>query len=122
MILSRDNNPEVYMIKSSNPALRADTYCGFGYIGDRAATMSIQGVVFKTAISLLLLMLTAGYTWTKFYQSGQNPTSISLLTMVGLLGGLVLAVATMFKKEWAAITTPLYALFQGLLIGGLSAI
>lgn len=78
-------------------------------------------MAFKTAISLLLVLLTAGYTWIKFYQSGGKPESVSVLMMVGVLGGLILAIATAIEKEWAPATTPFYALFEGLFIGGISA-
>lgn len=109
------------MMKSSNPALANVTFDRPAYI-DQADAMTIQGVVFKTAFSLLLVMLTAGYTWIKFYQSGSQPESISVLMMVGILGGLVLALITAFKQDWAPVTTPFYALFEGLFIGGLSAV
>ena len=38
----------------------------------------------------------------------------------GLVGGLVICLVTVFKKEWSALTAPVYALFEGLLLGGLS--
>jgi uncharacterized YccA/Bax inhibitor family protein len=39
----------------------------------------------------------------------------------GLIGGLVLALVTVFKKQWSPITAPLYALCEGLALGGISA-
>ena len=42
--------------------------------------------------------------------------------MAGPIGGLGAAIVTMFKRQWAAITAPLYALLQGLVLGGISAI
>ena len=110
------------MMKTSNPFLPSNTFSNAGYLSDRSEAMTIQGTIFKTALALLLTLLTAGFTWIKFYQSGSNPASISGYMMVGVLGGLVLAIATAFKKEWAPITTPIYALLEGLFIGGISAI
>jgi uncharacterized YccA/Bax inhibitor family protein len=40
----------------------------------------------------------------------------------GLIGGLVLALVTVFKKEWAGFTAPGYAVCEGLVLGALSAI
>jgi uncharacterized YccA/Bax inhibitor family protein len=40
---------------------------------------------------------------------------------VGLVGGFIVALVTIFKKNWAAFTAPLYALFEGLMLGALSA-
>jgi uncharacterized YccA/Bax inhibitor family protein len=107
-------------MRSSNPALTNNAFSGYGYV-NRAEAMSIQGVVYKTLILILLTLLTAGWTWTKFYQSGNDPASISLLMMVGLIGGFILALVTVFKQTWAPTTALFYALFEGLFIGGLSA-
>jgi uncharacterized YccA/Bax inhibitor family protein len=41
--------------------------------------------------------------------------------MVGAIAGLVLALVTVFKQSWAPITAPIYALCEGLFIGGISA-
>ena len=48
--------------RSGNPALRADTFPKAGTVA-AGAGMTIMGTVHKTAISLVLLMLTATYTW-----------------------------------------------------------
>ena len=40
----------------------------------------------------------------------------------GAIGGFVVALITIFKKQWAAFTAPLYALLEGLFLGGFSAI
>ena len=42
--------------------------------------------------------------------------------VVGAIAGLILALVTFFKKTWAPITAPLYAIAEGFLLGGLSAI
>ena len=64
-------------------------------------------------MSLLLLMVTASYTWG-------NP-SIGLM-MFGIFGGLILAIITIFKKTWAPYTVSAYALLEGLALGGISKI
>lgn len=83
--------------------------------------MTVQGVIFKTIICLLCVLLTAGWTWVKFFQSGGNFSAVSPWMWGGVIGGLVIAMATIFKKEWAPITAPLYALVEGFVIGGLSS-
>jgi uncharacterized YccA/Bax inhibitor family protein len=40
----------------------------------------------------------------------------------GLIGGFVIALVTIFKKEWSPVTAPVYALLEGLVLGGISAI
>jgi uncharacterized YccA/Bax inhibitor family protein len=44
------------------------------------------------------------------------------LVGLGLVGGFVLALVTVFKKSWAKVTAPLYAACEGLVLGGVSAI
>lgn len=108
--------------KSANPALRTDTFSNLRYTADRAEAMTVQGTIYKTFLLLLLSMLSAGWVWMKFYKTGGNATAISTWIWVGAIGGLVLALVTAFKKEWAGITAPLYALVEGLFIGGFSAL
>jgi uncharacterized YccA/Bax inhibitor family protein len=40
----------------------------------------------------------------------------------GIIGGLVVALVTIFKKTWSPFTAPMYALLEGLALGGISAI
>ena len=40
----------------------------------------------------------------------------------GVFGGFIAAMVTVFKKEWAPVTAPIYAMLEGLAIGGLSAL
>lgn len=109
-------------MRSSNPALPDNTFSGFGYTDVRTETMTIQGVVYKTLMLLLLVLLTAGWTWFKFYKAGGNAAVVTPWMTGGVIGGLIMAIATVFKKEWAPFTAPLYALLEGLFIGGISAI
>jgi uncharacterized YccA/Bax inhibitor family protein len=103
-------------LRSGNPALTADTFRGTrAGFGEQA--MTIQGTVNKTALALLILIATASYTWNL----GIGDPRVPAFTMVGVLGGLVLAMVTVFKKEWAGTTTPMYAALEGLALGGISA-
>ena len=70
---------------------------------------------------MLLVLLTAGWTWMQFYQAGGDPASVSAWMMGGVFGGFILALVTIFKKEWAPVTAPFYALAQGFFIGGISS-
>jgi uncharacterized YccA/Bax inhibitor family protein len=108
-------------MRSSNPTLPANTFSSMRWTAERGEAMTVQGTVIKTCLLLLLTLLAAGWTWMKFYQSGQNPAATMPWVLVGVIGGLVLAIVTTFKKEWAPITAPLYAVFEGLFIGAISA-
>jgi uncharacterized YccA/Bax inhibitor family protein len=104
-------------MRSSNPVLGTDTFGGTrAAVGQDA--MTIQGTVNKTALALLILVATASYTWNL----GVADPRIPAFTMVGVIGGLIAAMITIFKKEWAATTTPIYAGLEGLALGGISAV
>lgn len=111
------------LMKTSNPALGNDTFrnvSGIGYGGAIDATdrMTLSGTVNKTGILLLCALATAAWTW---HISG-NLGAASGLMMLGLFGGLILAMVTIFKKEWSPVTAPIYALLEGLVLGGVSAV
>ena len=40
--------------------------------------------------------------------------------MLGMIGGLVVGIVTVFKHQWAKYTVPAYALLKGLALGGIS--
>lgn len=107
------------MMRTGNPALNTNT---FDNVRSFTATepMTIQGTVNKTGFLLLLLVLAAGYVWHLFTQTA-DPASVTPYIMIGALGGLVVAIVTAFKKAWSPVTAPLYAVLEGLAVGGISA-
>ena len=50
-----------------------------------------------------------------------NPGAVMPWLIGGASGGLIVAVVTVFKKNWAPITAPIYCLLEGLFLGGLSS-
>jgi len=109
-------------MQTYNPALREDTFSQPGTVVDMDNAMTVQGVVNKTGILLLIVMLTAAFTWVKFFNAGGNPTVVTPWMIGGAVSGLILAFVTVFKSEWSATTAPLYAACEGLFLGGFSAI
>ena len=73
--------------------------------------MTIKGTVDKTALSLLLMVMAGYFTFNE---------GSTVLMVLGGIGGFIVALVTIFKKEWAPITVPLYAILEGLLLGGIS--
>ena len=112
------------LMKTSNPALGANTFrnlSGYGGYGDLAERMTVNGTVNKTGILLVCALATAAWTWYQFLATGEL-SSIAPWMTLGVFGGLICAMVTIFKKEWAAVTAPAYALLEGLVLGGLSAV
>jgi uncharacterized YccA/Bax inhibitor family protein len=104
------------LFKTSNPALNSRTFERPIALGGEA--MSLQGTVNKTGVLLFLCSGAAAWTW---YLANTEPESIGLWMMGGLIAGLVFALVTIFKKEWAPLTAPAYAICEGLALGGISA-
>ena len=104
------------MFRSGNPTLRDDTFRGLpGALGE---TMTLQGTVNKTGLSLLILLAAASFTWRQV--TPDEP--VNPLLWLGLLGGLVVAMVTAFKPALAPVTTPIYAALEGLFLGGVSGL
>lgn len=110
-------------MRSGNPALNENTFLdvGSGQVVSRdpGQVMTLNGTVNKTGLLLLMCVATAAYTWNLY----TGPESMGLLMpylLVGGIGGFIVALVTVFKKEWSPITAPLYALLEGLFLGGIS--
>jgi uncharacterized YccA/Bax inhibitor family protein len=107
-------------MRTSNPALNANVFRHPAAFAETQA-MTIQGAVTKTGILLACAWVPAFWVWNLYFRGG-DPTSISGYTTVGAIVGLVFAVATIFVPTWSLITAPLYAVSEGVFLGGISAI
>jgi uncharacterized YccA/Bax inhibitor family protein len=106
------------LMRTSNPALNAKAFQGEGVgLGE---AMTLQGTVNKTGLLLICVIATAAWTWN-IYTRSQNPGAVLPLLAIGGIGGFIFALVTIFKKTWAPVTAPVYALLEGLLLGGISA-
>lgn len=101
-------------LKTSNPAISVFNKAQFG---QSAIPMTLQGTVNKSFILLLLTVLTATLTW-RLAASGNYLAGP--LAMVGVIGGLVVAMIAIFATNTVNITGPLYALLEGLMLGSVS--
>ena len=103
-------------LRTSNPALNEKTFRGEAALGE---AMTLQGTVNKTGLLLLFVVVASAWTWGL---SHSNVPEAALPWMLGgLIGGFVVALVTIFKKNWAPVTAPIYALLEGLALGGISA-
>ena len=108
-------------MRTGNPALSDNTFTGFGRVARAEEAMTAQGTANKALLLLLCVLVTASWTWGQFYRT-MNPQAVTPWMAVGAIAGFIVALVTVFKPTWAAITAPLYALLEGLVIGGVSAL
>lgn len=85
---------------------------------DYDQTMTVSGTINKSFLMLLLLIASATVTWSMFF-NGYNPM---IFTIGGAIVGLILVIISAFKPQYSTYLAPGYALFEGLFIGGISAI
>jgi uncharacterized YccA/Bax inhibitor family protein len=102
--------------RSNNPILKESAFAGQITAG---RTMTIQGTVNRTGILLLCVVIGAAWTWGLSHSP--EPGAALPWTFGGAIGGLVMALVTIFKKNWSPLTSPIYALLEGLFLGGISA-
>jgi uncharacterized YccA/Bax inhibitor family protein len=104
------------IMRTSNPVLNEKAFKGQVALGE---AMTLQGTVNKTGLLLLCVVVTAAWTWGLSHSPA--PEAAVPWMMGGLLGGFIVALVTIFKQSWAPLTAPIYALLEGLALGGISA-
>lgn len=75
--------------------------------------MTVTGAVNKTIMLTGILLVTAFYAYA-------NPSN--LMVFGGAIAGLICVLVASFKPKTSPITAPLYAAFEGLFVGAVSAI
>ena len=105
--------------RSSNPVLGENTFRGLAFTGDKQSVMTIQGTVNKSILLVLLVVVSASYTW-KLMIDGASSAMMTYM-LVGVFGGFIAALISVFKKTWSPYTSPVYAILEGLFLGGISA-
>jgi uncharacterized YccA/Bax inhibitor family protein len=105
---------------TANPAMNEAVYRRAGLADTPTQAMTIQGTVVKTAILVLILLVTAAYTWSQA-AAGATPVAYGLL-IAGALGGFITALVTIFIPKVSPFTAPIYAALEGLVLGAISAV
>jgi uncharacterized YccA/Bax inhibitor family protein len=117
-------------MRSSNPVLNERAFRGAPAIGGTSqqrerttptstttARMTIEGVVYKTALLVALCIAAAAVPWDTVEPAGITP-GLMMVTFVGLIGT---GIVTALRPRLAIVTGPLYAIASGLFIGVVSS-
>ena len=110
-------------MRTANPALNSKAFGRVEGMVD-STVMTVQGAVLKTGFLTILLGAAAVYTWdiTYKYAAADDMAAIQPWLWGGLIGGLVLALITIFAPKASPFTSPLYTIAEGLFLGAISAI
>jgi uncharacterized YccA/Bax inhibitor family protein len=103
----------------SNPAF-TDAAIARARAEGGTGVMTVAGAAWKSFALVLLAAASAGYTW---YQIPLvTDRNITGLIFGGAIAALVVALVTSFKPNLARITAPIYAVLEGVALGGISYI
>jgi uncharacterized YccA/Bax inhibitor family protein len=115
------------LTKTSNPFFGKNSFETAAHATYGEETMTVRSTMGKTLLGLLFVMAAAFFTWQRFFSmySPANPleavSAIKIYMIVGGIGGFVMAIIASFSPKRAGILTPIYAILQGVFLGGLSA-
>jgi uncharacterized YccA/Bax inhibitor family protein len=109
---------------AASPQQLEDAYNAPAYerpVGAGVDGMTVNGTIWATATLLVLLIGAGVFGWNSV------DTRLDVVSFPGwvfpvMLGGLGVAILTIFKPELARFTGPVYALLQGAMLGAISAI
>ena len=100
-------------METSNPLLKREG--AFSTAWTSGESMTLQGVVNKSGILLLLCMASGAFAWT-------HPELRGALLIIGMLGGLIACLVGTFKPATSPIAAPAYAILEGLCLGAISQV
>jgi uncharacterized YccA/Bax inhibitor family protein len=106
--------------KSSNPILSEKRFESMhAFTNVSSEPMTLNGTLNKTLILFGALLISGVFAWN--LTKAGNIINPMILIIGGAIGGLIFAVITAMKPEKSSITAPIYALFEGLFVGSISA-
>lgn len=101
----------------SNPALSEKAF-DYAIKNSTEETMTINGAINKAIILSLILMLSA--LVSVYFVLARNLELLYPAITVSSIGTIILAIIMIFKKEMAKTFSILYAILEGVAIGGIS--
>ena len=110
-------------MRSSNPVMSSLTENSSrqnpGYADVSTRPMTVDDVVTKTGITLGVIIVAAAINFALGMLV--SPGIAMALTLVGGIGGFITVLVASFGKKWgSAAVTLIYAVFEGLFVGGFS--
>ncbi len=74
--------------------------------------MTLTGTINKTGLVLVICLCAGDYAWTH---------ALGFEAILGaMLGGFIVAMIGVFKAEWSPALAPVYAVLEGLVLGGIA--
>ena len=106
-----------WLEKSGNPALSEKKFQENILPYQDGMGMTVSGTLNKFAIMFLLLLGAASFTW----KAAAEGKLIGPWIIGAAIVGLIVVVIASFKPQWSSVLAPVYALIEGVFVGGISA-
>jgi uncharacterized YccA/Bax inhibitor family protein len=107
------------IFKTSNPAFSDKVFQKSMEVYDiDALKMTERGTLNKFFLLSLLVIASASVTWSAYFQ-GAN---VFPWMLIGGIGGFIIALILIFNPSKASFLAPVYALLEGVFVGGASAV
>ncbi|MGE4132147.1 MAG: Bax inhibitor-1/YccA family protein [Bdellovibrionales bacterium] len=109
-------------MRSANPALSDKAFQG---LVSTDQNMTISGTVQKSFLLILMVFASATWSWSQAFPSGWGvgvTPEIPLWYFPAIIGGFVVAMVIIFKKNTAPYLAPVYAVLEGATLGAISAL
>lgn len=108
----------MFNLKSSNPTLQEKSFQGTIFEGiSTGQEMTVKGTMNKLGFLLLMMIGATIFSWGQ-YDKGSDPMP---MMMIGVFGGLALALVMVFRPKLSPYLAPAYAILEGLFVGSISA-
>ena len=115
------------LTRTSNPFFGSKAFGRTTSIDYSEGQMTVRGAMNKTTLILLFVFASAFFTWQRYFNAYTpgNPleavSAIKIFMILGGIGGFITAMIASFSPRKAGFFTPIYAIFEGMFLGGLSA-
>ncbi|HKH62646.1 MAG TPA: Bax inhibitor-1/YccA family protein [Flavitalea sp.] len=103
--------------KSGNPTLSEKNFEKTIHTTSDAGVMTEKGTLNKFGLLMILVLGSASFTW----KAAAEGVNIMPWIIGSAIGGLIIALVLAFKPIWASFLAPVYALIEGVFVGGISA-
>ena len=104
------------LFKSGNPSLNEKIFSQSVAV-EGTEVMTVRGTLTKFSFLFVMVLASAVFTWHMYYQGG----NVTPYLYGGMIGGFVIGLVIIFKKDWSPYLAPAYGLAEGLFLGAVSA-
>ena len=105
------------LFKSGNPTLSEKTFEKTINTSGDSGVMTERGTLNKFGLLMILVLASASFTW----KAAAESVNVMPWIIASGIGEVIIVLILAFRPVWAAFLAPIYALVEGVFVGGISA-